>query len=67
MKKGSHPLAEFNQPLLINILGHAGGALIFAIFLSLLYSGRGWSSVRGTYHFGITAAPDRLGTLAIAR
>ncbi len=35
------------QPLLINILGHAGGALIFAIFLSLLFSARGWSGSRG--------------------
>src|SRR5581483_9671716 len=42
-------MPEFNQPLLINILGHAGGALIFAIFLVLLYSGRGWSGVRGRY------------------
>jgi hypothetical protein len=36
-----------DQPLLINILGHAGGALIFAIFLFLLLSGRGWSGSRG--------------------
>ena len=35
------------QPLLINILGHAGGALIFAIFLILLFSARGWSGSRG--------------------
>ncbi len=35
------------QPLLINILGHAGGALIFAIFLGLLFSSRGWSGSRG--------------------
>ena len=35
------------QPLLINILGHAGGALIFAIFLILLFSARGWSASRG--------------------
>jgi hypothetical protein len=49
-------LPEFNQPLLINILGHAGGALIFAIFLCLLYSGRGWSGVRGRYLPGIAAA-----------
>jgi len=38
-----------NQPLLINILGHAAGALIFAIFLVLLYSGRGWSGMQGRY------------------
>jgi hypothetical protein len=36
-----------DQPLLINILGHAAGALIFAIFLALLFSGRGWSGVHG--------------------
>ncbi len=33
--------------LLFNILGHAGGALIFGIFLVLLLSGRGWSGNRG--------------------
>jgi hypothetical protein len=37
------------QPLFINVLGHAGGALIFAIFLALLFSGRGWSGARGRY------------------
>jgi two-component system LytT family sensor kinase len=42
-----------NQPLLINILGHAAGALIFAIFLVLLYSGRGWSGMRGCYLSGL--------------
>src|SRR5664279_1963900 len=36
-----------NQPLLINILGHAAGALIFGIFLVLLFSGRGWSGLQG--------------------
>jgi hypothetical protein len=45
-----------NQSLLINILGHAGGALIFAIFLGLLFSGRGWSGVRGRYLSGLAAA-----------
>ncbi len=45
-----------NQPLLINILGHAAGALIFAIFLVLLYSGRGWSASRGRYLPGLAAA-----------
>ena len=40
-------MAGLNQPLLINILGHAGGALIFAIFLFLLFSGRGWSGTHG--------------------
>jgi len=45
-----------NQPALINILGHAGGALIFAIFLRLLFSGRGWSGLRGRYLPGLAAA-----------
>jgi hypothetical protein len=45
-----------NQPLLINVLGHAAGALIFAIFLFLLYSGRGWSGPRGRYLSGLAAA-----------
>ncbi|HUI53840.1 MAG TPA: histidine kinase [Bryobacteraceae bacterium] len=40
-------MPPLNQPLLINVLGHAGGALIFAIFLYLLFSGRGWSGVQG--------------------
>jgi two-component system, LytTR family, sensor kinase len=40
-------MLSLNQPLLINILGHAGGALIFAIFLVLLFSGRGWSGAHG--------------------
>src|ERR1039458_589771 len=44
-----------NQPLLINILGHASGALIFAIFLCLLFSGRGWSGSRGRYLSGLAA------------
>ena len=41
--------------LLINILGHAAGALIFAIFLVLLYSGRGWSGPRGRFLPGLAA------------
>jgi hypothetical protein len=45
-----------NQALLINILGHASGALIFAIFLCLLFSGRGWSGGRGRYLSGLAAA-----------
>jgi hypothetical protein len=49
-------MLPFNQPLLINILGHAGGALIFAIFLFLLYSGRGWSGLRGRYLSGLAAS-----------
>src|SRR5215475_240262 len=48
-------MAGLNQPLLINILGHATGALIFAIFLVLLYSGRGWSEMRGRYLSGLAA------------
>jgi hypothetical protein len=52
-----------NQPLLINILGHAGGALIFAIFLVLLYSGRGWSGSRGRYLPGLAAALSLLWNL----
>ena len=44
-----------NEPLLINIVGHAGGALIFAIFLALLFSGRGWSGTRGRYLSGLAA------------
>ena len=48
-------MAGLNQPLLINILGHAAGALIFAIFLVLLYSGRGWSGMRGRYLSGMAA------------
>jgi hypothetical protein len=52
-----------NQPLLINILGHASGALIFAIFLCLLFSGRGWSGARGRYLSGLAAALSLLWNL----
>jgi two-component system LytT family sensor kinase len=45
-----------NQPLLINILGHAAGALIFGIFLVLLYSGRGWSGLQGRYLSALAAS-----------
>jgi hypothetical protein len=58
----------WNQPLLINILGHAAGALIFAIFLVLLYSGRGWSGSRGRYLPGMAAALSflwNLGSLVV--
>ena len=48
-------MPPFNQPLLINILGHAGGALIFAIFLFLLFSGRGWSGLKGRFLSGLAA------------
>jgi two-component system LytT family sensor kinase len=61
-------MTELNQPLLINILGHAGGALIFAIFLALLFSGRGWSGNRGRYLSGLAAALSlawNLGSLVI--
>jgi len=43
-----------HQSLLINILGHTAGALIFAIFLVLLYSG-GWSGNRGRFLSGLAA------------
>jgi hypothetical protein len=57
-----------NQALLINILGHAGGALIFAIFLTLLFSGRGWSGNRGRHLPAIAAALSlawNVGSLAV--
>ena len=57
-----------DQPLLINILGHAAGALIFAIFLTLLFSGRGWSGVRGRNLSGLAAALSlawNLGSLVV--
>jgi two-component system LytT family sensor kinase len=46
----------WNEPLLINILGHTAGALIFAIFLVLLYSARGWSGGSGRYLSGLAAS-----------
>ena len=57
-----------NQPLLINILGHAAGALIFAIFLVLLYSGRGWSGMQGRYLSALAAVLSlawNLGSLVV--
>jgi two-component system, LytTR family, sensor kinase len=57
-----------NQPLLINILGHAAGALIFAIFLVLLYSGQGWSGMQGRYLSGFAAGLSlawNLGSLVV--
>lgn len=48
-------MVTFNQPVLINVLGHAGGALIFAIFLVLLFSGRGWSGAHGRYLSALAA------------
>jgi two-component system LytT family sensor kinase len=61
-------MLPFNQPLLINILGHAGGALIFAIFLFLLFSGRGWSGLKGRYLSGLAAGLSlvwNLGSLVV--
>ncbi len=61
-------MPPFNQPELINILGHAGGALIFAIFLCLLFSGRGWSGLKGRYLSGLAAALSlvwNLGSLVV--
>ena len=57
-----------NQPLLINILGHAAGALIFAIFLVLLYGGRGWSGMQGRYLSALAASLSlawNLGSLVV--
>jgi two-component system LytT family sensor kinase len=53
----------FNEPLLINIVGHAAGALIFGIFLALLFSGRGWSGARGRYLSGLAAGLSLLWNL----
>jgi two-component system, LytTR family, sensor kinase len=61
-------MASVIQPLLINVLGHAAGALIFAIFLVLLYSGRGWSGVQGRYLPGLAASLSlawNLGSLVV--
>jgi two-component system, LytTR family, sensor kinase len=61
-------MPALNQPLLINILGHAAGALIFAIFLVLLYSGRGWSGMQGRYLSGLAAGLSlawNLGSLVV--
>ena len=61
-------MLPFNQPALINTLGHAAGALIFAIFLFLLYSGRGWSGMKGRYLSGMAAGLSlvwNLGSLVV--
>jgi two-component system, LytTR family, sensor kinase len=61
-------MLPFNQPVLINILGHAAGALIFAIFLVLLFSGRGWSGLKGRYLSGLAAGLSlvwNLGSLVV--
>lgn len=51
------------SPLLINILGHAAGALIFAIFLALLYSRGGWPGARGRSLSALAAALSLLWNL----
>src|ERR1039458_7037009 len=60
---GAEAMIGINQPLLINVLGHASGALVFAIFLCLLFSGRGWLGVRGRYLSGLAAALSLLWNL----
>jgi two-component system, LytTR family, sensor kinase len=57
-----------NDPVMVNILGHTAGALIFAIFLVLLYSGRGWLGGRGRYLSGLAASLSlvwNLGSLVV--
>ena len=59
--------AMLNQPLLINVLGHAAGALIFAIFLVQMYSGRGWFG-SGRFLSGLAAGLSlvwNLGSLVV--
>jgi hypothetical protein len=61
-------MLPFNQPVLINILGHAGGALIFAIFLVLLFSGQGWAGLKGRNLSGLAAGLSlvwNLGSLVV--
>src|SRR3954471_13537194 len=56
------------QPPLINILGHTAGAVLFGIFLALLFSRRGWSGARGRRLSGFAAALSlgwNLGSLAV--
>jgi two-component system, LytTR family, sensor kinase len=48
---------------LINLLGHAAGAIVFAIFLCLLFSGRGWSGGHGRYLSGLAATLSLLWNL----
>jgi hypothetical protein len=65
---GIGKMTGLNQALLINILGHTAGALIFAIFLTLLFSGRGWSGNRGRYLPALAAALSvvwNLGSLVV--
>jgi hypothetical protein len=49
-------MPEFSAPIAINLIGHSAGAILFAIFLALLFSGRGWSGARGRYRSGVAAA-----------
>jgi hypothetical protein len=49
-------MSGFNLPLTINLIGHTAGALLFAIFLALLFSRRGWSGERGRNLSGLAAA-----------
>ncbi len=61
-------MPALTQPVLINILGHAGGALIFAIFLILLFSARGWSGSRGRTLSAVAASLSlawNLGSLVV--
>src|SRR5579863_2657093 len=61
-------MLTLNQPLLINILGHAGGALIFAIFLALLFSGHGWTGAQGRHLSALAATLSlvwNLGSLVV--
>ena len=62
------PPTDPSQPVFINILGHTAGALIFAIFLGLLYSGRGRPAWRGRYRSALVAVLSlvwNLGSLAV--
>ncbi len=43
------------QAPLINVLGHTAGAVLFATFLALLFSHRGWSGARGRRLSGLAA------------
>ena len=61
-------MLPLNESVLINILGHMAGALIFSIFLALLYSGRGWSGGRGRFLSGLAASLSliwNLGSLVV--
>ncbi|MDE3167702.1 MAG: hypothetical protein KGN36_18015, partial [Acidobacteriota bacterium] len=49
-------MSGLNVPLIINLIGHTAGAVLFAIFLVLLFSRRGWSGERGRNLSGAAAA-----------